>query len=80
MSTLLRVKLRRDLRASWSRFVLMVVAIAVSLTVFGGMLCAWAVIGRETGGAYLSTEPASATIVLDRGVTPERMASVLAAA
>ncbi|WP_326645120.1 ABC transporter permease [Nonomuraea fuscirosea] len=80
MSTLLRVKLRRDLRASWSRFVLMVVAIAVSLTVFGGMLCAWAAIGRETGGAYLSTEPASATIVLDRGVTPERMASVLAAA
>ncbi|MFG1945391.1 ABC transporter permease [Nonomuraea sp. NPDC048826] len=80
MSPLLRVKLRRDLRASWSRFALMVVAIAVSLTVFGGMLSAWAAIGRETGGAYLSTGPASATLVLDRGVTPERMASVLAAA
>lgn len=80
MSTLLGVKLRRDLRASWSRFVLMVVAIAVSLTVFGGMLNAWAAIGRETSGAYMSAEPASATIVLDRGITPERMASVTAAA
>ncbi|MEV4179228.1 ABC transporter permease [Nonomuraea sp. NPDC049709] len=80
MSGLLRVKLRRDLRVSWSRFVLMVVAIAVSLTVFGGMLNAWAAIGRETGGAYMSTGPASATIVLDRGVTPERMAAVTAAA
>lgn len=80
MNPTLRVKLRRDLRASWSRFVLMVVAVAVSLTVFGGLLSAWAAIGRETGGAYRSTEPASATIVLDRGVTPERMASLLAAA
>ncbi|MFC5826103.1 ABC transporter permease [Nonomuraea insulae] len=80
MSGLLRVKLLRDLRASWSRFVLMVVAIAVSLTVFGGMLSAWAAIGRETSGAYMSTEPASATIVLDQGITPERMRTVTAAA
>ncbi|MCK2218173.1 ABC transporter permease [Actinomadura sp. ATCC 31491] len=80
MSGPLRVKLRRDLRASRSRFVLMVIAITVSLTVFGGMLSAWAAIGRETSGAYMSTEPASATIVLDRGVSPERMAAVTAAA
>jgi putative ABC transport system permease protein len=67
----LKTKLRRDMRASLSRFVLMVIAIAVSLTVFGGVLMAWAVVNRETSDAYLSTEPASATIVLEDGVDPE---------
>ncbi|MQA82144.1 MAG: FtsX-like permease family protein [Streptosporangiales bacterium] len=70
------VKLRRDLRASWPRFVLMVFAIAVCLMAFGGILAAWAVVGRETGSAYLSTEPASATIVLDEPVDAERMAAI----
>jgi len=74
------VKLRRDLRASWSRFVLMAVAITVSLTVFGGVLTAWAAIGRETRGAYMSTEPASATIVLDSGIDVEKMAAIAAEA
>jgi putative ABC transport system permease protein len=46
VSGLLTVKLRRDLRGSWSRFALMVVAIAVSLTVFGGVLYAWGAMGR----------------------------------
>jgi putative ABC transport system permease protein len=75
---MLMVKLRRDLRASWSRFVLMVIAIAVSLTVFGGVLCAWVVSARETGSAYLSTEPASATILLDHAIDAERMAAIAA--
>ena len=44
----------------------MVVAIAVSLTMFGAVLLAWAAAGRETEAAYASTEPASATILLDR--------------
>jgi putative ABC transport system permease protein len=76
MSGLMAVKLRRDLRASWSRFALMVVALAVSLTVFGGLLSAWASIGGQTSGAYMSTEPASATIVLDQGIDPARMTSL----
>jgi putative ABC transport system permease protein len=76
MSSMLRVKLRRDLRASWSRLVLMVIAIAVSLTAFGGILFAWASIGRETSGGYMSTEPASATIVLENGVDIGRMAAI----
>lgn len=80
MSGLLTVKLRRDLRASWSRFVLMVIALAVSLTVFGGILAAWAATGRETSGAYLSTEPASATIVLEEGLDAERLAAIAAQA
>jgi putative ABC transport system permease protein len=77
---MLTVKLRRDLRATWPRMVMMVVAIAVGLTVFSAVLYAWSTINRETEKAYLSTEPASATILLNRGIDAERMAAVAAAA
>jgi putative ABC transport system permease protein len=80
MSSLMALKLRRDLRASWSRFVLMVVAIAISLTVFGAVLLAWGTVGRETSNAYMGTEPASATIVLDRPIDAEEMAAIAAQA
>ena len=80
MSGLLTVKLRRDLRGSWSRFALMVVAIAVSLTVFGGVLYAWGAMGRESNRAYMSTEPASATILLDKAIDAERLAAITAQA
>jgi putative ABC transport system permease protein len=76
---LLSVKLRRDLRATWPRLLMMVVAIAVSLTAFGGVLFAWSASGRETGNAYTSTEPASATILLDKPVDADRMAAVVSA-
>ncbi len=76
MTDLMTVKLRRDLRATWSRLVLMVIAIAVSLTVFGGVFYAWTVMGRETGGAYMSTQPASATILLDEGIRADRMVAI----
>ena len=72
------VKLLRDLRATWPRLLLMVIAIAVSLTVFGGVLLAWAAVGRETSAAYVGTEPASATIVLDRAIDVEQMAAIVA--
>ena len=78
--SMLTVKLRRDLRATWSRLALMVVAIAVSLTVFGGVLAAWGAMGRESSRAYMSTEPASATILLDRPVDAGRMAAIAAQA
>jgi putative ABC transport system permease protein len=80
VSGLLRVKLRRDLQATWSRFALMVVAIAVSLMVFGGVLFAWSTISRETGRAYLGTEPASATIRFGPGTDAEEMAAIAAEA
>jgi putative ABC transport system permease protein len=80
VSSLLTVKLRRDLRATWSRYLLMVVAIAVSLTVFGGVLSAWAVMSRETSRAYLGTEPASATILLDQAIDAGQMAAIAAEA
>ena len=80
MTSLLTVKLRRDLRATWPRMVLMVVAIAVSLTVFSAVLYAWGASRRETSRAYLSTEPASATILLDRSIDAEQMAAIAAEA
>jgi putative ABC transport system permease protein len=78
VTSLLTVKLRRDLRATWSRMLLMVIAIAISLTVFGGVLAAWAVVGRETPRAYLGTEPASATVVLEEAIDAEQMAAIAA--
>jgi putative ABC transport system permease protein len=80
VTSLLTVKLLRDLRATWRRLALMVIAIAISLTVFGGVLFAWAATGRETGGAYTSTEPASATILLDQAVDADKMATIAAKA
>ena len=78
--SLLTVKLRRDVRAAWPRLGLMVVAIAASLTVFGGVLFAWSAIHRETEAAYLGTQPASATIQFGPGVDADRMAAVAAEA
>ena len=75
---MLGIKLRRDLRASWSRFLLMTVAIAVTLTAVGAVLFAWAAGARETRSAYMSTEPASATILLDRAIDAERMTEIAA--
>jgi len=80
VTSLLAVKLRRDVRATWPRFLLMVVAIAVSLTVFGGVLFTWAASARETQRAYLSTEPASATIRFGPAVDAEQMAAIAAQA
>jgi putative ABC transport system permease protein len=77
MSSLMWVKLWRDLRASSSRFALMVIATTVSLIVFGSVLFAWAAVGRETRGAYIGTEPASATIVLEHGIDVEEMAEIV---
>jgi putative ABC transport system permease protein len=78
MSNLLMVKLRRDLRATWPRVLMMVIAIAVSLTAFGATLFAWAASSRETSNAYVSTEPASATILLDQAIDTEQMTSIAA--
>lgn len=80
MSGLLTVKLRRDLRATWPRIVMMVVAIMVSLTVFATVLFAWNAISRETERAYLGTEPASATIRFTPAIDAEEMALLAAGA
>ncbi len=80
MTGLLAVKLWRDLRATWPRLLLMVIAIAVSLTAFSAVLYAWSVIGRETEQAYLSTEPASATIRLFPAIDADEAIAIAAEA
>lgn len=57
---------------------MMLVAIAVSLTVFGGVLFTWSASDRETEQAYLGTEPASATISFSPGIDAEEMAAIAA--
>jgi putative ABC transport system permease protein len=78
MSGILRIKLRRDMRAAWSRLALMVLAITVSLTAFAAVLFAWSAASRETAAAYAGTSPASATVVLDQPVDAVRMATLAA--
>jgi len=78
VSGMLTIKLRRDLWASWSRFLMMTVAIAVTLTAVGAVLLAWAASARETRSAYMSTRPASATILLDEPIDAEQIATIAA--
>lgn len=80
MSAILATKLGRDMRASWSRLALMVLAVTVSLTAFAAVLFAWSAARRETAAAYASTSPASATIILDRPVDVARMTALAAEA
>lgn len=76
MTPLLLVKVLRDLWTARARFALMIVALAVSLTAFGAVLATRAIVGRETAASYLSTNPASATLVLERGLTAQQFAAI----
>jgi putative ABC transport system permease protein len=80
MSRLLLVKLLRDLRGTWARLLLMVIAISVSLTVFSAVLYTRTITDREILRSYLSTHPASATLQIEGGVDADRMAAIAAAA
>jgi putative ABC transport system permease protein len=80
MSRLLFLKLARDLRATAGRIVLMVVALTVSLVAFGTILFTRSIVGDQIGVSYMGTDPASATIVLDRGVDPGQLAGLRSAA
>ncbi len=80
MTRLLFVKLLRDLRGTWARIVLMIVAMSITLIMFSGVLYTWGVTGREMPRAYLSTDPASATIWLERGLNADEMAAIAAEA
>lgn len=77
MSNLLVLKLRRDLQATWSRITMMIIAITVSLIVFSSVLYAWSTTSRETKSAYVDTNPASATILLDRPIDEAKMATLI---
>ena len=51
---------------------MMVLAISVSLTVFSGMLYARTLVLSNTASGYGSTNPASARITLEPGITPDK--------
>jgi len=80
MTRLLFVKLLRDMRLTWPRIVLMILAMSVTLVVFSGVLYTRGVTGREIRRAYLSTSPASATILFDRRLDLDRMKAIAAEA
>ena len=61
-------KLLGDVRAERGRMLLMVAAIAVSLTGVGGVLGAYAVLTREIAASYLGTSPADVTLDMPDGV------------
>lgn len=78
MTRLLFVKLLRDLRGTWARIVLIILALSITLVVFSGILYARGITGREMQRAYLSTNPASATILFERGLDADQMEVIAA--
>jgi putative ABC transport system permease protein len=80
MTPRLFIKLFRDIQTSWERMVMMVLAISVSLIVFSGMWYAFTLVQSNTTSGYLSTNPASARITLEHGVTTEQINEFIAAA
>lgn len=80
MTPLLFVKLFRDLRTIWPRIVLMILAMSFTMIVFSGLLYTRGITGREMTRAYRSTNPASATILFERGLNADQMAVIAAAA
>ena len=78
MTRLLFVKLLRDLRGTWARIVLIILAMSITLVVFSGILYTRGITGREMQRAYLSTNPASATIVFERGLDADQMEVITA--
>jgi putative ABC transport system permease protein len=78
VTRLLFVKLRRDLAAIWPRVALLILAMAVTLTMFSGILYTWGVASREIRRAYSSTNPASATILFEDGLPAAHMAAIVA--
>lgn len=66
MGKMLWTKLARDLWQARGRSAMMVVAITVSLLGLGTILSAYAILSREVRHNYLGTNPAAATLDLDR--------------
>lgn len=56
----------RDLRLYLSRSVLAILGIAIGIIGFGSVLSTYAILSRELNAGYLATNPASATLTLDR--------------
>jgi putative ABC transport system permease protein len=70
------IKILRDLRLSYGRVGVMIIAIAVAVTGFGAILVAKESLTRDASAAYAGTNPAAATLDLPEGVSPELLADV----
>ena len=75
--TALRRKTLCDLSQEGTRTVLVVFAIALGIAGFLAVLSAYAVLSREMNREYLATNPASATLRMDK-VDDQLIAAVLA--
>lgn len=58
----------------------MILAMSFTLIVFSGVLYTYGITGREMSRAYVSTNPASATILFERGVDVDEMTVIAAEA
>jgi putative ABC transport system permease protein len=70
------MKVIRDLTSSYSKNLMLVLAIAVGVFGIGSILGAYQVINREMASNYLSTEPASATIEFEGTISNALLDSV----
>src|SRR6266542_3852335 len=80
MTRLLFVKLLRDLRGTWARIVLMILALSITVVMFSAVLYIWGISAREMPRDYLSTNPASATILLEGDRDRAQLAAISAEA
>lgn len=78
MTPRLFIKLLRDMRTIWARIALMIIAMTVTLIVFSGVLYTRGLTGREMRRGYLSTSPASATILFTSGLDADQMTTIVA--
>lgn len=76
MTPLLFIKLFRDLRTTWGRVVMMVVAISLSLVAFSTMLYARSIVDSNIASGYRSINPSSARIILEPGIAPDQMEAI----
>lgn len=69
-------KLLRDISLAKGRTAMMIVAITVSVFGIGSVLGAYAILTREVSRNYLGTNPASATLELDKAPDDEVLSAV----
>ncbi len=72
------MKVIRDLTTDYSKNLLLVLAIAIGVFGIGSVLGGYAVLSREMAANYMSTEPASATIEIEGGISSAMLDSARA--
>lgn len=76
MTKNLFTKLLRDLWGAWGRISLMIMAIALSLMVFGTVLYARTLVDNRQAESYTGSNPSSSRVSFDPGIKPEEQAAL----